>query len=83
MDKNSIFGILLIAAILIIWGIVQTPDKQEVARQRRQADSLALVQQKAIAAADSLKATMVTADTLPVVTVNDSANTEQLVNQYG
>lgn len=83
MDKNSIFGILLIAAILIIWGIVQTPDKQELAKQRRQADSLALVQQKAIAASDSLKAKTVIADTLPAVTINDSANAEQLVNQYG
>ncbi len=43
MDKNSIFGILLIAAILIIWGVVQSPIKKNWKHEERQLDSLALV----------------------------------------
>ena len=30
MDKNSIFGIILIAAILIVWGIVQKPNRTQL-----------------------------------------------------
>jgi YidC/Oxa1 family membrane protein insertase len=45
MDKNSIFGIILIAAILIIWGIVQSPNKKEQEARKRAMDSLALVNQ--------------------------------------
>jgi YidC/Oxa1 family membrane protein insertase len=30
MDKNSIFGIIIIAAILIIWGVVQSPNKKNL-----------------------------------------------------
>lgn len=48
MDKNSIFGILLIAAILILWGIVQAPNKKELEAQRRKADSLRVVEQARI-----------------------------------
>ncbi len=47
MDKNSIFGILLIAAILIVWGIVQQPDKGQQERNRIYADSIARVQEAA------------------------------------
>jgi len=47
MDKNSIFGILLIAGILIIWGIVQKPNRKELEVQRRNADSLRILGQQA------------------------------------
>lgn len=47
MDKNSIFGILLIAAILIVWGIVQQPDKEQLEKNRIYADSIARVQEAA------------------------------------
>lgn len=40
MDRNSILGILFIAAILITWRIVQTPDKKEIAERQPIADSL-------------------------------------------
>ncbi len=47
MDKNSIFGILLIAAILIVWGIVQQPNKEQSERNKFYADSIAKVQEAA------------------------------------
>lgn len=36
MDKNSIFGIILIAAILIIWGVVQSPNKKELEARKKE-----------------------------------------------
>jgi YidC/Oxa1 family membrane protein insertase len=45
MDKNSILGILLIMAIMVVWAIVQTPNKKELEARQRYADSLAQVQQ--------------------------------------
>ena len=46
MDRNSIIGILLIAGILILWGVIFSPDKKEMEERRRQQDSLALVLQQ-------------------------------------
>ena len=45
MDKNSIFGIIMIAAILIIWGVVQSPNKKELEARKARLDSLAHIQQ--------------------------------------
>lgn len=40
MDRNTIIGILLIAAVLIIWGIAQSPSKEEQEARQRRIDSL-------------------------------------------
>ena len=45
MDKNSIFGIIIIAAILIIWGVVQSPNKKELEARKARLDSIARIQQ--------------------------------------
>lgn len=41
MNKNNIFGILIIGAIFIIWSVWLTPSKEEQAEQRRLNDSIA------------------------------------------
>ena len=46
MDRNSIIGIVLIAAILIVWSVVFSPNKKEMEERKRQQDSLALVLQQ-------------------------------------
>lgn len=46
MDRNSIIGIILIAAILVVWSIVFGPNKKEMEERKRQQDSLALVLQQ-------------------------------------
>jgi len=43
MDKNTVTGLLLIFAILIGYSILSRPSKEEIARQQRQRDSIALV----------------------------------------
>lgn len=44
MDRNSIVGIILIAIIIIVFGIVSRPSKEEAAEKNRR-DSLILVEQ--------------------------------------
>jgi YidC/Oxa1 family membrane protein insertase len=48
MDKNSIFGIIIIAGILIIWGVVQSPNKKELEARKARIDSLARLQQSPV-----------------------------------
>jgi YidC/Oxa1 family membrane protein insertase len=45
MDKNSIIGLLIIALILVIYGIVNRPSEEERRRMERVRDSLQRVQQ--------------------------------------
>ncbi|MBL8000466.1 MAG: membrane protein insertase YidC [Flavobacteriales bacterium] len=62
MDRNSIIGLVLIAAILIGYQIYTAPTPEELARQQRQQDSLAQVeiqqkeQQAQLAAAEQSQA---------------------------
>jgi YidC/Oxa1 family membrane protein insertase len=42
MDRNSIIGILIIAAILVVWGIVNKPSSEELEKARKRNDSIAL-----------------------------------------
>lgn len=46
MDRNSIIGIILIAGILILWGVLNQPSKEELARKQRIEDSLYQVRQE-------------------------------------
>ncbi len=46
MDRNSIIGLILIAAILIGYQIYTAPSPEELARLQREQDSLALVEQE-------------------------------------
>jgi YidC/Oxa1 family membrane protein insertase len=82
MDKNSIFGILLIAAILIIWGVVQTPDKKELESRKRMADSLALVRQSQVLPDTALTVKQVTTAVKASAT-SDSSTEQQLQNTWG
>ncbi len=60
MDKNSVIGIVLIAAILVLWGILQTPSREELARRQDMSDSLSRAGDQQLAGGmmtDSLSAT--------------------------
>jgi YidC/Oxa1 family membrane protein insertase len=54
MDKNSIIGIILIGAVLITFGILNSPSKEEIEAARHRQDSIAAVQKAAMN--DSLNA---------------------------
>lgn len=82
MDKNSIFGIVLIAAILIIWGVVQSPNKKELAARKRMQDSLALISRTQVIPDTAGQYLLSDKHVEPVVT-NDSANTQKLQQELG
>ncbi|MGB4414091.1 MAG: membrane protein insertase YidC [Paludibacter sp.] len=44
MDKNTIFGFVLIALILIGFSVMNRPNEEEIAKQQRYNDSIALVE---------------------------------------
>jgi YidC/Oxa1 family membrane protein insertase len=46
MDKNSVIGLIIIALILVIYGIVNKPSQEEIQRAKRRQDSLKKVQQQ-------------------------------------
>jgi len=80
MNKNTIFGLLLIFVILIGYSYWTTPSKKEVAQMRRTYDSLAYVQRAdSIAAMQAVKNKAI-ADTAQKVPVTDTAS---LTSQHG
>ncbi len=81
MDKNSIFGIIIIAAILIIWGVVQSPNKKELEARKARLDSIAHIEQ-AQAPADTSR-TAPAVGTASAVTPTAAENTQQLQDSVG
>ncbi|MBA3664062.1 MAG: membrane protein insertase YidC [Bacteroidetes bacterium] len=84
MDKKSLIGLGLIASILGIWLYMSGPSKEQIARNKRIKDSVALVQQKVeleqIAkdvatknkVEDTLKASPVITDSVKAVALSDT-----------
>ena len=75
MDKNSLIGLGLIAAILITWLSLSGPSKEQIARNKQIKDSVELATKAAQAAEEAkLAAEKAAADTLkPVAELTDSA----------
>jgi YidC/Oxa1 family membrane protein insertase len=82
MDKNSIFGIILIAGILIIWGVVQAPNKKELEARKRKMDSLAVLQQSRVLP-DSATTALPTAPGRVSAVSSDSVGAQKLQNELG
>jgi YidC/Oxa1 family membrane protein insertase len=81
MDKNSIFGIIIIAAILIIWGVVQSPNKRELEARKARLDSIARIQQVQTPADTAKKAIPLGTGSAVAAAVQD--NTQQLQDSLG
>ncbi|MEA4935499.1 MAG: membrane protein insertase YidC [Paludibacter sp.] len=82
MDKNTILGFVLIAAILVGFSIMNRPSEEELARQKAYNDSISLVaeaQQKAEMQQKALKAST---DTI-AVNPNDSSEIQKILNAHG
>lgn len=48
MDRNSIIGIIVIAIVIFLWGILSKPSKEELEKRKRELDSLKQVQQEQV-----------------------------------
>jgi YidC/Oxa1 family membrane protein insertase len=81
MDKNSIFGIIIIAAILIIWGVVQSPNKKELEARKARLDSIARIQQVQTQADTAKTARPLGTGNTVAAAVQD--NTQQLQDSLG
>ncbi|MFA8450951.1 MAG: membrane protein insertase YidC [Bacteroidales bacterium] len=56
MNRDSIIGIILIAALFVGYVIYSSPSKEELAKQQRVADSIALVQNNRVDSLNRVKA---------------------------
>ena len=90
MDKNSIFGLLIIGGILIGWMFLTKPSAQELAKQQQQHDSIAhyeLLKQRASSAISTHATNAKGAVTAGLVDttggVNDSLKASMLNQAYG
>lgn len=95
MDRNSIIGLILIAAIMIGYSIYTSPSKEELEALKRQQDSIAAINQAALEAAEkevSQNALLqekekVNIDSLKAIAGDslnvDSINTILLQNKFG
>lgn len=86
MDKKSLIGLGLIAAILGVWLFMSGPSKEQIAARKRQKDSIELAQQKIraqeIAKMEAAKKkTDTVKQTLPAA-VTDSIKTALINDQY-
>lgn len=85
MDKNTIIGFVLIAAILIGFSVLNKPSEEEIARQQKYNDSIALVQQQKIEA-QKLEQSNVTTNALPElanIDPNDSSSISKVNDAFG
>jgi YidC/Oxa1 family membrane protein insertase len=84
MDKNSIIGLLLIAAILIGFSIWTTPSQEEIEAARIKQDSIAAVQaeKKALQSAELIEQDPVSIEDIPD-TIADTAFQERLRSKFG
>ena len=92
MDKNSIIGLLLIGALLVVYSIWNQPSKEEIERMKRQRDSIARVEQQReqmqaqqeTAAANTTPVVMPKNDSSEVAMSNsDSLQAVMYHNRYG
>lgn len=85
MDKKSLIGLGLIAAILGVWLYFSGPSKEQIARNKQIKDSIELVQKKqeAIEAAKLAAITQAAPDTLKQTqNLSDSAKAALLTDNY-
>lgn len=83
MDKNTITGFVLIALILIGFSYFTRPTEEQIERQRRYNDSIALVEQQRQAATEATREAEQILSPAELSNAGDSASTEILERTFG
>jgi len=85
MDKNTIIGIVLIIAIIIVYGILNKPSQEKLNEAKRLRDSLALVEQQKQLEEELRKKQEIISQPAIIAqqTENKKADTSVLKNIYG
>lgn len=86
MDRNSIIGIIIIAAILVVYGIFTSPSKEQLEKNKQIRDSIERVYSDSVLSIAKLQAEK--SALTPTLTASDSIATdslrkESLSNQFG
>jgi len=82
MDKNTIIGFVLIAAILVGFSIMNKPNEEELARQQRYNDSIALVEKNKAQAQQVVQAAKEVIQT-DSVSLNDTSSVSKIQDAFG
>jgi YidC/Oxa1 family membrane protein insertase len=82
MDKNTILGFVMIAAILIGFSVLNRPNEEEIARQQAYNDSISLVRQ-AQQEADAQVQALQSVNVDQTVDISDSAAVEKFMLAHG
>ena len=83
MDRNQIIGILLLFVLFYAWSVMNAPSEADIAAQKAQQDSIALVQEQMLdKTANELEQITEKANTEPVFE-SDSVKNQYLSQQYG
>lgn len=89
MDRNSVIGLILIALIVIIYGIVNKPSQEEIEQAKRRRDSLERAQQEQV---DTTKEEVSKEpetkpsggeETEVATEIKDTSENKELQDQYG
>lgn len=85
MDKNTVIGFILIGVVLVLFVWFNRPSEEQIKAQQRYNDSVARVEQTALAQIDQAKAAAALAPTTAADTVGlpDSVREERLRGTYG
>ncbi len=83
MDRNSIIGIVIIAIIIFLWGILSKPSKEELEERKRVLDSLKQVQQEQVDQAVIEEQLKEVESEIIEAEVTDTESAEQLRDRLG
>lgn len=86
MDRNTIYGFVLIFAILIGWQIYNQPSEEELKAQKRRNDSIAAIDSVANVKAAQAKAALILQakkDSIAIATLPDSVKAKQDSVKFG
>ncbi|PKP19814.1 MAG: membrane protein insertase YidC [Bacteroidetes bacterium HGW-Bacteroidetes-21] len=89
MDKNTIFGLVIILGIIVVFSVVNQPSKEEIEQAKKKMDSIALVENTRLQ--EEAKQQAEAENKVPIIGPNDStdvASTDSLkqnalVSQFG
>jgi YidC/Oxa1 family membrane protein insertase len=83
MDRNSIFGLLLIAAIMIGYTFMVSPSKEELEREKLLKDSIALEMKAKEEAQSKLRLNVNQPDSSRILQINDSIANQKKAENLG
>jgi YidC/Oxa1 family membrane protein insertase len=83
MDKNTILGFVLIAAILIGFSVMNRPNEEELARQKAYNDSISLVAEAQMKEQKQVQALQAVTEKVETANLNDSSEVQKVLNAHG